>query len=45
MVSDKIVEMEKDKPVGQVFSAGFSRDDMLDALADVYIGVGSHVHI
>lgn len=30
----------KDKPIGQVFSQGFSFSEALDALADVYNGVG-----
>ncbi|KAK3113970.1 Protein cwh43 [Teratosphaeriaceae sp. CCFEE 6253] len=37
-VSDKIVEDNKDKPVAQVLDARFSTDEMLDAVADVYIG-------
>ncbi|KAK8221845.1 Protein cwh43 [Zalaria obscura] len=37
-VSDAIVEKEKDKPVGEVFSTAFSRDGLLDAAADVYTG-------
>ena len=38
-VADKILEKEKDKPVGQVFDIRFSWDLLLDAAADVYLGV------
>lgn len=38
-VSDAVLEKEKDKPVGQVFDAGFSWAEMLNAAADVYLGV------
>lgn len=38
-VADKILEKEKDKPVGQVFDAGFSAAEMLDAVAATYLGV------
>ncbi|THZ17481.1 calcofluor white hypersensitive protein [Aureobasidium pullulans] len=37
-VADKLAETEKDKPVGQIFSTTYSKGDMLDALADVYLG-------
>jgi hypothetical protein len=37
-VADKLAETEKDKPVGQMFATTYSRSDMLDALADVYLG-------
>ncbi|KAH8819665.1 calcofluor white hypersensitive protein-like protein [Xylogone sp. PMI_703] len=38
MVSDKILEKEKDKQIGQVFGQGFSWPDAIDAAADVYNG-------
>ncbi|GAB7363365.1 hypothetical protein MBLNU230_g3645t1 [Neophaeotheca triangularis] len=38
-VSDAVLEKEKDKPVGQVFDAGFSWAEMLNAAADVYLGL------
>ncbi|KAI9886639.1 MAG: hypothetical protein M1823_001553 [Watsoniomyces obsoletus] len=34
----KVLEREKDKPVGRVFGGRFSWDDSVDALADVYNG-------
>nr|POE48651.1 protein cwh43 [Quercus suber] len=37
-VSDRVLEKEKDKPIGQVFDGRFSWPEMLDALADVYVG-------
>ena len=38
-VADAVLEKEKNRPVGQVFDARFSWPDMLDAVADVYLGV------
>jgi hypothetical protein len=38
-VSDAVLEKEKDKPIGQVFDGRFSWAALLDALADVYLGV------
>jgi len=38
-VSDAILEKEKDKPIGQVFDGRFSWAALLDAVADVYLGV------
>jgi hypothetical protein len=47
-VADAVLEKEKNRPVGQVFDARFSWSDMLDAVADVYLGVslsyGLHWH-
>lgn len=40
-VADRVLEKEKDKPIGQVFDGRFSWDAMLDAIADVYLGVSS----
>ncbi|KAI9723712.1 MAG: hypothetical protein M1812_001012 [Candelaria pacifica] len=37
-VADAVIEKKKDKPVGQVFGAGFSWQESLDAIADVYNG-------
>ncbi|EMD00328.1 hypothetical protein BAUCODRAFT_62845 [Baudoinia panamericana UAMH 10762] len=37
-VQDSFLENEKDKPVGQVFNTRFDWQEMLDAVADVYIG-------
>ena len=37
-MADKLAETEKDKPVGQIFSTTYSKGDMIDALADVYLG-------
>nr|POE90379.1 protein cwh43 [Quercus suber] len=37
-VSDRVLEKQKEKPIGQVFNDRFSWPEMLDALADVYIG-------
>jgi endonuclease/exonuclease/phosphatase family metal-dependent hydrolase len=37
-VVDKLAPTEKDKPIGQMFAAPYSKGDMLDALADVYLG-------
>ena len=37
--SDRVLEKEKDKPVGQVFNASFSWTEMIDAIAAVYLGV------
>ncbi|KAK4496870.1 hypothetical protein PRZ48_011319 [Zasmidium cellare] len=37
-VADAVLEKQKDKPVGQVFDERFSWDEMIDALADVYLG-------
>jgi hypothetical protein len=39
-VSDAVLEKEKDKPIGQVFDGRFSWAALLDAVADVYLGVG-----
>lgn len=38
-VSDAVLEKEKDKPIGQVFDHRFSWAALLDAVADVYLGV------
>jgi hypothetical protein len=38
-VSDAVLEKEKGKPIGQVFDGRFSWAALLDALADVYLGV------
>ncbi len=38
-VADAVLEKEKNRPIGQVFDARFSWADMLDAGADVYLGV------
>lgn len=38
-VADAVLEKQKDKPVGQVFDDRFSWDEMIDALADTYLGV------
>ena len=38
-VADAVLEKEKNRAVGQVFDARFSWSEMLDALADVYLGV------
>jgi len=38
-VSDAVLEKEKDKPIGQVFDGRFSWPALLDAVADVYLGV------
>jgi hypothetical protein len=38
-VSDAVLEKEKDKPIGQVFDGRFSWAALLDAAADVYLGV------
>lgn len=38
-VSDAVLEKEKDKPIGQVFDSRFSWAALLDAVADVYLGV------
>lgn len=38
-VSDAVLEKEKDKPIGQVFDGRFSWAALLDAVADVYLGV------
>jgi hypothetical protein len=38
-VADAVLEKEKDKPIGQVFDGRFSWAALLDALADVYLGV------
>ncbi|CAK4033589.1 probable FGF receptor activating 1 [Lecanosticta acicola] len=35
---NRVLEKQKDKPVGQVFSPLFSWDDLLDAAAEVYLG-------
>jgi hypothetical protein len=40
-VSDAVLEKEKDKPIGQVFDGRFSWAALLDAAADVYLGVSS----
>ncbi|KAK3720608.1 Protein cwh43 [Vermiconidia calcicola] len=37
-VADAVLEKEKNKPVGQIFDAGFSWPEMADASADVYMG-------
>ncbi|KAF2862244.1 hypothetical protein K470DRAFT_229012 [Piedraia hortae CBS 480.64] len=37
-VQDAVLEKQKDKPVGMVFGPKFNADDMLDALADTYVG-------
>jgi len=42
-MADRVLEKEKDKQVGQVFSAGFSWSEMFDALADVYLGVSNTI--
>lgn len=42
-VSDAVLEKEKDKPIGQVFDGRFSWAALLDAVADVYLGVRSIV--
>ena len=36
---DTFLETQKDKPIGQVFDTQFRWGEMLDAVADVYIGV------
>ncbi|GAB7332676.1 hypothetical protein MBLNU13_g04429t1 [Cladosporium sp. NU13] len=38
-VSDAVLEKEKDKPIGQVFDGRFSWAALLDAVADVYLGL------
>lgn len=38
-VSDAVLEKEKDKPIGQVFDGRFSWAALIDAVADVYLGV------
>lgn len=38
-VSDAVLEKEKGKPIGQVFDGRFSWAALLDAVADVYLGV------
>lgn len=38
-ISDAVLEKEKDKPIGQVFDHRFSWAALLDAVADVYLGV------
>jgi hypothetical protein len=40
-VSDTIIEKEKDGPIGQVFDARFSWSGLMDAAADVYLGVSA----
>lgn len=40
-IADKALERNKDKPIGLVFDHSFSWDEMLDAAADVYLGVSS----
>ncbi|KAF2717396.1 hypothetical protein K431DRAFT_307004 [Polychaeton citri CBS 116435] len=37
-VSDRILEKEKGKAIGQVFDARFRWPDLFDAIADVYLG-------
>ncbi|SMR63811.1 unnamed protein product [Zymoseptoria tritici ST99CH_3D1] len=37
-VAQTVLTHEKDKPIGQVFDARFSWDELLDAAADVYLG-------
>ncbi|KAH9822844.1 protein CWH43-like [Teratosphaeria destructans] len=37
-VQDAVLEKQRDKPVGQVFSAKFDVNHLLDAVADVYVG-------
>jgi hypothetical protein len=39
-VQDAVLEKQKDKPAGQVFNSKFDYNELLDAVADVYIGVG-----
>ena len=36
---DRVLEKNKDKAIGQVFDDKFSTDEMIDAAADVYLGV------
>ncbi|KAI9827631.1 MAG: hypothetical protein M1819_006920 [Sarea resinae] len=38
MVSDAVLEKEKEKPIGRVFGEGFSWAEAIDAVADVYNG-------
>lgn len=38
-VADAVLEKQKDKAIGQVFDQRFSWDEMIDATADVYLGV------
>lgn len=38
-VSDAVLEKEKNKALSQVFQPRFSWPDMIDAIADVYLGV------
>jgi hypothetical protein len=40
-LADSVLTHEKDKPIGQVFDARFSWDELLDAAADVYLGVST----
>ncbi|KAK6442875.1 Protein cwh43 [Oleoguttula sp. CCFEE 5521] len=37
-VADKILQQEKDKPIGQVFDARFSWPALMDAAAETYLG-------
>ena len=43
-VSDRVLEKEKGRQVGQVFDARFSWSEMADAVADVYLGVSASFH-
>lgn len=43
-VQDAVLEKEKDKPVSQVFDGRFSWAALLDAVADVYLGVRPPTH-
>jgi len=38
-VQDAVLEKQKDRPVGQVFAPQSNWKELLDAVADVYIGV------
>ena len=40
-VADRVLEKEKNRQIGQVFDAGFKVSEMLDAVADVYMGVSA----
>lgn len=41
-VADRVLEKERNKQIGRVFDAKFSSSEMIDAVADVYLGVSAY---
>ena len=44
-VADAVLEKEKNKPISQVFQPRFSWPDMIDVVADVYLGVRRFLYV